>query len=903
METSSSLPGGALERGKVTSSMGELDEKQQALWQRADEVFDGLLDVEQESRHTALEAMALEDTLHRRVEMLLAANEESAAVLDAGPKTLFGAIEDQEVGLAKGTIVGAWTVGELLGRGGMGVVYRATRQGVDFHQQAALKLLRVAMRDGEGVTRFRREQQILAKLEHPNIARLIDGGMTADGSPYLVIEEVAGVPIDAYCRDHDLHAREIVELFLEVADGIAFAHRNLIVHRDLKPANIMVDGSGRVRLLDFGIAKLLGDEAVDPGTRVLTPGFGAPEQMTGAPVSTATDVFAMGVVLYDLLARTRPFTSEDPTASRRPEAPSRSAKRVSGIDFDLDNAVMMALRPEPVRRYPSAEAMADDLRKWLGGHPLRATPDSFGYRLGKSVARHRIAALFSTIAAFGLVIGASVALWQAQVARQESAEANRQLARAEAVTEFIVDTFKAADPNASGGNEVSAREILDQGVSRIDRELDDAPDVRRRLRSVLGEISYYLGDLERAESLLSSNLIGVDESLPARIRNLRFAARTASKAGDFEIADQRYEEAERLARDADATTRADVELFYAAYAVERRRYGEVAERLESAFGSGWLSDAEPRTRAAVLGTLASALNSLGRFAEAKEHSQAGLALFEEMGASAQLEIAAGLGILANIEANLGKIESAESLKRRALHIQLERLGSRHPDSLTTRNDLATLLKNLGRFTDSAAMLEALLIEQLEVLGDDHPNVAITYFNLAEARFRAGELDAALNDYRETLRRVDAAPALFGATGGVFRAIYGRALARSGGFGAGEAELRRGLEVLTAGDTEHPLAARVRVEFAAMLNDRGRFPEALAELERSVDALESTYGGDSRELALAHLERGRALQQTRPERALEDLQRGLEVLEASPFRAQYRHEIATATALLDQLVGG
>ncbi|MCH9651653.1 MAG: serine/threonine-protein kinase [Deltaproteobacteria bacterium] len=880
--------------------MGELDEKQQALWQRADEVFDALLDVEQEARHTALEAMALEDTLRRRVEMLLAANEESAAVLDAGPKTLFEAIEDDVVGLAKGTVVGGWTVGELLGRGGMGLVYQATRQGVDFHQQAALKLLRVAMRDREGLSRFRREQQILAKLEHPSIARLIDGGVTSDGSPYLVIEEVTGAPIDSYCRDHDLEARGVVELFLEVADGIAFAHRNLIVHRDLKPANIMVDGGGRVRLLDFGIAKLLGDEAIDPGTRVLTPGFGAPEQMTGAPVSTATDVFAMGVVLYDLLAHTRPFDSADPAAAHRPEAPSSSAKCVSGINSDLDNVVMMALRPEPERRYPSAEAMADDLRKWLGGHPLRATPDSFGYRLGKSVARHRIAALFSTIAALGLVIGASVATWQARVARQESTEAKRQLARAEAVTEFIVDTFKAADPNASGGNEVTAREILDQGITRIDRELDDAPDVRRRLRSVLGEISYYLGDLERAESLLSSNLHGVDESLAARIRNLRFAARTASKAGNFEIADQRYEEAERLARNADATTRADVELFYAAYAVERRRYAEVAERLESAVDSGWLEGASPKTRAAILGTLASALNSLGRFAEAKEHSQVGLALFEEMGGSATVEYAGGLGIQANIEANLGNIEGAEALKRRSLEIQLERLGPRHPDSLTTRNDLATLLKNLGRFSDSAVLLEALLVEQLEVLGDHHPNVAITYFNLAEARFRAGELEAALEDYRETLRRVDAAPTNFGATGGIFRAIYGRALARSGEFENGEAELRRGLEVLTSGEAEYPLAARVRVELAAMLNERGRFPEALEELERSVETLESTYGSDSRELALAHIERGRALQQARPERAIEDLHHGLQVLEASPFRAQYRHEIASATALVGRL---
>lgn len=430
------------------------------LLRKADRLFDELLDLAGAERTDALQRMTDDPRLRSLLQRMLDSHSRPG-ILDSAPRAL----------TAPPRQIGQWRIGDELGRGGMAVVYRAERDLGDGVQIAAIKLLTVGAIATHGSERFLREQAILARLDHPNIAGLLDAGVLEDGTPWLAMALIEGERIDAWCEHRNLDARAVVRLFLNVCDAVDHAHRRLIVHRDLKPSNILVDHSGRVRLLDFGIARLLNDDSVDvtaTALRALTPRYAAPEQFGSEPTTTATDVFGLGAVLYHLLAgrpprlqaadRDQTITLPSRAARQNNELPeARRLARSRELSGDLDTILLKALAEEPDRRYASAADMAKDLRAWLAHRPILARPGSIGYRAHRFLRRHRlgagVAALFALLAAIGI--------WQNVVQRQR---AEVQARRAVEVRDFLANVLSSAQPTS--GPIPSLLDVLDEGSRR-----------------------------------------------------------------------------------------------------------------------------------------------------------------------------------------------------------------------------------------------------------------------------------------------------------------------------------------------------------------------------------------------------------------------------------------------------
>ncbi|HEV8629708.1 MAG TPA: tetratricopeptide repeat protein [Thermoanaerobaculia bacterium] len=881
-------------------------------WRAACELLEELLDLPPAERDAALGARAPSPEVATKVRELLAAADREEGVLEQPPPWP-AAGEDAAPAALAGARFGPYEVVDEIGRGGMAVVYRARRADGQFQRDVALKLLTLGAWALGSLGRRRHEQAVLARLEHPGIASLLDAGVTADGTPWLAMELIDGEPIDAWCERRQLAAAAIVRLFLQACDAVAFAHRNLVVHRDLKPSNIFVDRDGRVRLLDFGIAKLL-DEAVPDATvtRVFTPGYAAPEQLAGRAVTTATDVYGMGAVLHRLLARQSPFPRRDRLASAAaaedsPAPPSAVAGHVAGIDRDLDNAVAMALRAESERRYPTAEALRDDLARWLEGRPLHATPDRLGYRFRKYARRHRAGVAAALLALVGLVGGSSLALWQASVARAESrraraaaAETQQQLRRAEEVTRFLVDAFAAADPYAHGGKDVTADEIVAEGVRRIDRELRGQPAVRRQMLAVLGEMTYHLADFPRAEELLHEALATPDASAEERVRILRLAAMTASAAGDYPKAEERFAAARALAAEKAIASepRVALELDYATHLSNSDHPEQTVRHIEGLLAEPWFRQAGALASARAGAILGQALGGAGRFAEARTWLTRSLpALERELGAN-HLELAETRSNLSGIEADLGNLEPAERLEHEALAVFAASFGPTHPRTLLAKNDLSVLLKGRGDFAASARLLEEVAAAQTTALGRAHPFLAATYLNLGEARLLSGDITGALESYRRAVDMADGNPLAYAQRRGIYHGIYGRALGKAGDVRRAEQEFLQGLRILAESlGPAHPITARITVEYAAFLNDRQRHTEACGRVEQALPVLSTTYGEGSRELALARLQRGRCLLPTQPAAAREALRSARDALQANPYHARYAAEIRQAGELL------
>jgi len=392
----------------------------------------------------------------------------------------------------------------------MGTVYLAERDH-PYHQRVALKLVRgAAAMDDHLVSRLVEERSILASLEHPHIAHLVDGGVTDEGLPWFAMEYVEGEPIDRYCEKHHLHVQARLQLFLTVCDAVQFAHRNLVVHRDLKPSNILVTSSGEVKLLDFGIAKFLAGGGsnvprTETGLRVLTPEYASPEQIRGGPITVGSDVYSLGVLLYELLTGRRPYQLSgrnsleiDRALLQPPIRPStavtdlRLARELRG---DLDSILLTALRKEPERRYPSAERFATDIQRFLSGLPVSARPDNWAYRTGKFMRRHRLGMVAGSAVCLSLIGGLIGTTSQARVAERAAAKERE-------VKNFLVGLFQVSDPTQSRGREISARELLDRGARGAESTLAASPDLQSELLHVLGIIHRELGLLGRADTLL-----------------------------------------------------------------------------------------------------------------------------------------------------------------------------------------------------------------------------------------------------------------------------------------------------------------------------------------------------------------------------------------------------------------
>jgi eukaryotic-like serine/threonine-protein kinase len=492
-------------------------------WQRLSALFEAGLDIDPAQRTDWIRAECADDKeLADELARMLSADSdaESAAFLENPVQTprpdLFNesdeAVKDYAPGSRK---FGAYRLLRLIGQGGMGEVHLAERDDGEFEQRVALKLL---PHPTPGlIQRFRQERQILARLEHPNIARLFDGGIGEHGIPYFAMEYVDGQPINQYVRNNKLDISTTLQIFLRVCDAVRYAHRNLVVHRDLKPSNILITPEAIPKLLDFGIAKVLqttGEEASRTITRVFTPDYAAPEQIRGEAITTATDVYALGVILYELLTGTRPYrlagrdiTLEQAIATIEPELPSIALARVAGnsaqrrkqLRGDLDRIVLTALAKEPEQRYSSAEALSADLRAWLDGRPIVARGDSAWYRMRKFMRRNRVGVAAASIVLIALVAATCISLWQAKRAQDAAQRAETKSRTAEAVKEYLLSVFSSANPYKTDGKTVTARDLLEGGLNQVDKKLAGQPQVQAEIYAAFVETFVELDQLALAD--------------------------------------------------------------------------------------------------------------------------------------------------------------------------------------------------------------------------------------------------------------------------------------------------------------------------------------------------------------------------------------------------------------------
>ena len=429
--------------------------------------------------------------------------------------------EDEHAGVDEQ--IGPWRLIKKLGEGGMGIVYLAERADGSYRQKAALKLLRKMYRYEEvkssTIHRFQQERQILAQLDHPNIARLYDGGHTGDGLPWLAMEYVDGIPITQWCRQHNCSLKQRLHLFKKICEAIRYAHNNLIVHRDLKPENILVTGDGRVKILDFGIAKLLDEELTadqqiltQTGVRAVSLFYAAPEQLTGEPITTATDVYALGLLLYELLTGVYPFKldglklreierviqTEEPVRPGAVQARDVYMLKRQDLQGDLDAITLKALRKEPDKRYENAGHMLDDIIRYQKNIPLLARRDSARYRFGKFLKRHGRALVTGTLI---LLVTIGLTAYHTLQLAQERNIAQQEAQRAEQTTQFLAELFLAADPSEARGTDITAQELLNRGAGRI-KDLAGQPKLQAAMMRLIGRVYWSIGSYEEAIPLL-----------------------------------------------------------------------------------------------------------------------------------------------------------------------------------------------------------------------------------------------------------------------------------------------------------------------------------------------------------------------------------------------------------------
>ncbi|HSG46760.1 MAG TPA: serine/threonine-protein kinase, partial [Longimicrobiales bacterium] len=491
-------------------------------WRRVREVFDGAIEKAPSERDAYLEeACGGDPTLLGEVRSLLEASADAEAFLGgfAARAGLTLEREDRVEADAVGARFGPYRIVRLLGRGGMGAVYVAERDDDQFHMQVALKAIPGTVLTPDARARFLSERQILAGLHHPNIAQLLDGGVSDDGVPYFVMEYVDGRRIDDYCRDAELGVAERLQLFLQVCRGVQHAHGNLVVHRDLKPANILVTGDGVVKLLDFGIATMLESKAEFYQTAAHAPhpmtlAYASPQQVVGDRPTTACDVYGLGVLLYRLLADTHPYEFEPGSTypkiqqvicERTPPPPSAALDpRVAAgrvVSRDLDAVTLKALAKEPARRYPTVADLAADLERYLEGRPVRARTPTAAYRLRRFVGRNRAVVGFGAAVAVLAISLLALGIRYATDTRAQAEALAQEVQTTQAVSDFLVGLFSAADPSEGGSDTISAGTLLARGLERAGAELQDVPLVRARVLRTLSGVYWGLGSPWIADSV------------------------------------------------------------------------------------------------------------------------------------------------------------------------------------------------------------------------------------------------------------------------------------------------------------------------------------------------------------------------------------------------------------------
>jgi len=684
-------------------------------WNEVGQLFEAASEMPLADRTPFLEAECRGDAeMKSEVESLLTSSEKAGSFLEQPAEAI------RQSWAGSRLRVGAYELAEEIGHGGMGIVYRAVRRDQGFERLVAVKLVKRGMDTDFILRRFESERRILAGLDHANIARVLDGGSTEDGVPYFVMELIEGRNILEDCDGKKLGVSERLVLFRQVCSAVQYAHQRLVIHRDIKPSNILVTAEGVPKLLDFGLAKVLvGEEGgtvdrTETGLRALTPEYASPEQIRGEEVTTSSDVYSLGVVLYELLTGRRPFTLKtrspeelrDAILHREPERPSTKIR----LHRDLEAITLKTLRKEPERRYASVEQLSEDIRRYLEGLPVRARPDSFGYRAGKFIKRHRVGAAASVLIAASLVGGLGLALWQMRVARSERDHARLETARAQQVSAFLRSLFKSSTPRQARGQKLTAQDLVDAGAARVDRELAQQPDLQASMLALLGSVYLELGLPEKAEPLLSRSL-AMREKLPG--------------SEHAEVADSLYWLAGLKARLGD----------YRGSEALAKRAVRIREQ----------SPGRDSALAEALSQLGGILRNLGRLEEARDLSQRAVAIEEKNGGA---NLYKWLTNLAAVEVDLDNFDSARKLAERALEIGIRSEGKVDVQVDVTMLNLASMATAQEDYPRALSLFKQALAIDERAFGKESAGHVYTLGEM-------GELYLAMGDYpraREALDR-------------------------------------------------------------------------------------------------------------------------------------------------------
>ena len=693
-------------------------------WRRVEAIFDEAAAMARPERAAFLDRACGGDAgLRAEVESLLAADADADAFL-AEPAMGAGSLA--------GTRLGDYRLEEKIGDGGMSTVYRAVRADDAYEQKVAVKVVRLGGEFAGLQKRFRAERQILASLDHPGIARLLDGGTTADGRPYLVMEHIEGQPLDRYCDERRLGIDARIDLFRQVCAAVQYAHQNLVVHRDLKPSNILVTGDGVPRLLDFGIAKLLesGPDDAFPtltGQRMMTPQYASPEQVQGGPITTATDVYSLGVVLYQLLTGRLPYPLAATTAGaleravveQEPPRPSVHADRPPlrrKLQGDLDNIVLMALRKEPQRRYATVGLLAEDLRRHREKLPVMARPATVAYRTRRFVERHKVGVAAASLAlAVILGLAGTMTVQAIRLARQRD-EIRAERDKAQKIAHFVEQVFAGSDPGETRGEEMTARELLDKGAARTLAELQDQPETQSALALVIGRVYERLGLTDRARPLL-------EQSLATR--------RALRGEGHVDVAES-------------LLALATLDQSHGAFGAAEARQREAIPILRQALGPQHVRVGD------ALQDLSSTLIALARYPEAESAVREALAIHRAAQGDSGAAVAADLSNLGSVLRKMGRLPEAEAAHRDALAIGRKVFGPVHPLLNRQINNLAVVLNDQGSYAEGETLAREALAVTRKLYGDRHPDVALQLSNLAAILHGRGDYPAAIATAREAL---------------------------------------------------------------------------------------------------------------------------------------------------------
>lgn len=697
-------------------------------WQKAKEIFQTAMNLPSAERQAFIENATNDDRIKAEVKTLLEAHEEAGDFINESAFSVADFVDKSPKKSLVGKEIGAYKILKEIGHGGMGAVYLAERADTEFTKQVAVKLIKRGLDSDEIIKRFRNERQILANLEHPNIARLLDGGTTEDGSPFLVMEFIEGEPLTRFCDEKDLTLNERLELFIQICSAVQYAHRNLIVHRDLKPSNILVAEDGTPKLLDFGIAKLTtpipdqtnGQTATN--FNVMTPEYASPEQVRGETVTTATDVYSLGIVLYEILTGNRPFSFENKSlesilhtiCESEPQKPSSVFSTKSKVQSpkskyknpqsairnpqllkgDLDNIVLMAMRKEPERRYSSVEQFAEDIRRYLDGLPIIAREDSFSYRAGKFVSRNKVGVAAVSGVAVSLIAGIFTTTRQAKIAQKQRDKATK-------INKFLQKMLSSADPRAVG-KDAKVVEVLQIAADSIEKDFATSPEIVADLQTTIGLTFLSIGQIDSAEPHLTQAL---------KIRKRLFGLENSETAvslnnfGKLQQAKGDLKQAEKLFR-------------------------QSLMILQSVPKSDSLEITS------VLGNLGYLLMLEAEYEESKFVLHEKLEIVRRNSGENNSEIAQTLSNLANVYSVSGDKKTAEKMHRKALHLTQKVYGKEHPDTATAMLHLAITIMD-SKPDEAEYLIKQTLTSRRKFFGNGHTETAWAIYYFGDIFLRKG----------------------------------------------------------------------------------------------------------------------------------------------------------------------